>query len=115
MNEYNSTETVEQARLKAQIERQKVLDAFFVDGRLLKSPAKMSKRNIAYGEILKRFEPGRTYTEKEVNAIIFEVYDDYCKVRRHFVDYGWMQRDNNGSCYQLNEEIFKTIATEFKM
>lgn len=112
MNEAN---TFGQTRTKAQIERQKVLDAFFVDGRLLKSPAKMSKRNIAYGEILKHFEPGRTYTEKEVNAIISEVYDDYCEVRRHFVDHGWMQRDNNGSCYRLNEEIFKTIATEFKM
>lgn len=104
--------TIEQTKLKAQIERQKVLDAFFVDGRLVKSPAKMSKRNIAYGEILKRFEPNRTYTEKEVNTIISEVYDDFCEVRRHFVDHGWMQRDNNGSCYQLNEELFKRMVND---
>ncbi len=75
-------------------ERERVIKAFFRDGRLMKSPAKMSKRNICYRIILEKFEIGKCYPEKEVNALICEVFEDYCEVRRHFVDYGWMTREN---------------------
>lgn len=74
-------------------EREKV-KAFFKDGRLIQSPAKLSKRHICYRIILEKFELNRRYSEKEVNAVIEEVYDDYCDVRRHFVDFGWMEREN---------------------
>ncbi|MBR5947453.1 MAG: DUF2087 domain-containing protein [Clostridia bacterium] len=74
-------------------EREKV-KAFFKDGRLIKSPAKLAKRHICYRIILERFEFNRQYPEQEVNAVIEEVYDDYCEVRRHFVDFGWMERDS---------------------
>ncbi len=75
-----------------EIEREKVLKAFFSNGKLMQSPAKMSKRNIAYRIILEEFEFDRDYTEKELNQIISEIYDDYCEVRRHFVDSGWITR-----------------------
>lgn len=73
-------------------EIEKVKRAFFCDGRLTRSPAKMSKRIIAYRIILDKFDTDRCYPEKEVNRIIETVYHDYCDVRRFFVESGWMTR-----------------------
>ncbi len=75
-------------------EIESVNKSFFRDGRLIQSPSKMRKRHIAYLEIFKRFDAGRKYAEREVNEIIASVYEDFCEVRRHFVDFGWMKREN---------------------
>ena len=72
-----------------QRDRQQVEKSFFRDGRL-----KHSKRNIAYLIILQEFEFDRDYPEKEVNEIISNIYEDYCDVRRYFVEHGWMSRSN---------------------
>ncbi|MBQ1631309.1 MAG: metalloregulator ArsR/SmtB family transcription factor [Clostridia bacterium] len=74
--------------------RRKVLKTFMPDGYCETMPAQLKKRVIVYREIFARFVPGRTYTEKEVNAIISEVHGDYCTVRRGFIGMGWMQRSN---------------------
>lgn len=74
--------------------RRKVLKSFLPNGYCETMPAQMKKRIIVYREIFARFDAGRTYTEKEVNAIISEVHGDYCTVRRGFVGMGWMQRNN---------------------
>lgn len=71
-----------------------VKKSFFRDGRLIQSPSKMRKRHIAYLEIFKLFDAGRSYSEREVNGIIASVYEDFCEVRRHFIDFGWMKREN---------------------
>ena len=74
--------------------RRKVLKSFMPDGVCVTMPAQLKKRIIIYREIFDRFDPDRTYTEKEVNAIISEVHADYCTVRRGFVGMGWMDRSN---------------------
>lgn len=74
--------------------RRKVLKTFMPDGYCETMPAQLKKRVIVYREIFARFVPGRTYTEKEINAIISEVHGDYCTVRRGFIGMGWMQRSN---------------------
>ena len=74
--------------------RRKVLRSFMPNGVCEQMPAQLKKRIIIYREIFSRFEPGRSYPEKEVNAIISEVHADYCTVRRGFVGMGWMQRSN---------------------
>lgn len=38
-------------------------------------------------------EPGRFYSEKELNSIIMRYFDDYCTIRREMVDLGMMQRN----------------------
>lgn len=72
--------------------RRKVLKSFMPDGYCEQMPAQLKKRMIVYREIFSRFEPGRSYTEKEVNAIISAMHEDYCTVRRGFVGMGWMER-----------------------
>lgn len=76
------------------IERERVIKAFFRDGRLVQVPAKMNKRIIAYKIILEKFEFDRDYSESEVNEIIRAICDDFCTVRRAFVDSGWMTRNS---------------------
>ena len=50
--------------------RKKVLDSFFEYGKLKSIPAQRKKELIVLQEIAKAFEPGRDYTEREVNIII---------------------------------------------
>ena len=81
-------------KLREEQYRRKVLKSFMPDGVCVTMPAQLKKRIIIYREIFDRFDPDRTYTEKEVNAIISEVHADYCTVRRGFVGMGWMDRSN---------------------
>ena len=73
--------------------RRKVIRSFMPDGYCETLPAQVKKRLIVFREIFSRFEPGKTYSEKEVNAIIRPMHDDFCTVRRAFVGMGWMSRD----------------------
>ena len=47
---------------------------------------------IVLREISRRFERNRDYPEPEVNAIISEIYDDFCTVRREMIGCGIMTR-----------------------
>jgi len=73
-------------------EREKVLKNFFVNGRLTHLPSARKKKRYVLEEFLRRFDRGRVYTEKEVNDIIAESYDDFCTVRREFIAEKMMTR-----------------------
>ena len=73
--------------------RRRVIRAFMPDGVCETLPAQVKKRLIVYREIFGHFEPGRAYSEKEVNALIAEAHADFCTVRRAFVEMGWMSRE----------------------
>ena len=49
--------------------------------------------------MIKLFEKGKSYTEFEVNEILKPVYDDYVILRRYLVDYGYLDRLDNGTSY----------------
>lgn len=69
-----------------------VIAAFFKYGRLTRLPAQRKKQEIILKEISRRFERDRDYPEPEVNAIIEQVFDDYCLIRREMIDCGLMTR-----------------------
>ena len=69
-----------------------VIAAFFKYGRLTRLPAQRKKQEIILREISRRFERDRDYPEPEVNAIIEQVFDDYCTVRREMIGCGLMTR-----------------------
>lgn len=87
-----STDTAE--ALREEMYRRKVIKSFMPLGYCKTMPAQLKKRIIIYEEIMKQFEVGKTYTEKEVNALIEKVHEDYCTVRRMFVGMGWMSRQD---------------------
>lgn len=72
----------------------KVLQTYFRDGKVERLPTQNKKRWIVYMEIIKLFEAGKHYTEKEINAIISTIYEDYCLVRRELVEEGVLARQD---------------------
>ncbi|TNJ53259.1 metalloregulator ArsR/SmtB family transcription factor [Paenibacillus hemerocallicola] len=81
--------------------RQSVLKNFFTaDGRLKHIPAQLKKKLIVLEHLVSRLEPGRRYTEKEINEFIGRVHDDFATIRREFIMHQYMYRDNQ--IYELN-------------
>lgn len=74
--------------------RQEVLSSFFKYGRLTRLPAQRKKREIVLSELVKQFDAGRDYDEKEVNAILLRYHEDYCTLRREMIAFGLMTRDH---------------------
>ena len=82
---------VEQERIEKY--KNKVLQTFMPNGILMKIPAQYKKRLIIYQFFLDKLEPGKKYTEKEINALILPHFDDYCNIRRAMVDSGMIHRE----------------------
>ena len=85
-------------------ENEKILAACFtqgLDGPLATFPLKEKKRVAILRHIAKYFEPTKTYTEKEVNVILKKFYSDYVLLRRYLIEYGFMDRTQDGSSYWL--------------
>lgn len=74
--------------------RQRVIDSFFEYGKLKSIPAQRKKERIILEEIARSFEPGRIYTEREVNIIIADFHDDFCTIRRDMIGEKIMEREN---------------------
>lgn len=67
--------------------------------RLKHFPVKEKKRAVIIRLIARQFSKGKDYTEKEVNDILHDIYEDHVTLRRYLVDYHYLQRTNNGSRY----------------
>lgn len=64
-------------------------------------PSKEKRKFILLGMICLLFEPGKHYTESEVNDILKNVYEDYASVRRYLIEYKFLDRTLNCSDYWL--------------
>lgn len=68
----------------------------------LKHFPKKEKRKVAVlHHIASQFAPGQNYTEKQVNDILAPIYHDYVTLRRYLVEYGYLDRERDGSRYWL--------------
>jgi hypothetical protein len=70
-----------------------VLSAFVRDGRLVSIPAQQSKRRVVLEHLVRVFDPGVRYPEREVNALLSVWHADYAALRRYLVDEGLLSRD----------------------
>lgn len=89
----------DEAQIQAQRDaeyRQKVIDAFFEYGKLKSIPAQRKKERIVLEEILQSFAFDRLYSEKEVNLIIADFYDDFCTLRRDMIGEHLLERNADG-------------------
>ncbi len=73
-----------------------VLHAFLVDGRLTTIPAPGRKRRIVLEYLVTAFEPGRRYSEPEVNAVLGAFHPDTAALRRYLVVDGLLSREPAG-------------------
>jgi hypothetical protein len=71
----------------------------FSRGRLVEIPRAPELRLELLRHVAERFEPGRTYREPEVNALLREVHDDHAALRRYLVDARLLGRDDDGATY----------------
>ncbi|WJY27325.1 DUF2087 domain-containing protein [Sporosarcina trichiuri] len=88
-------------------EKQKVLSNYFkqgLDGPLSQYPSKEKRKLIILEAIAGRFEAGTRYTEKEVNAVLQTMYEDFALIRRALIDYGFLARSLDCTEYWVAEE-----------
>jgi biotin operon repressor len=71
----------------------KVLKDFFnSDGSLRQLPMQRKKFLVVLKHIVKDIEPGREYTEKQINALLKSRHPDTASLRRGMVDFRLMER-----------------------
>jgi hypothetical protein len=77
----------------------------FVDdqGRLEQWPAKQKTQRMAAAYLASKFEPGRTYNEREVNELLnqWHTFGDWALLRRVLFDWMFLDRESDGSRYRL--------------
>jgi len=78
----------------ARSEQERLVVRLFTDGRLAQIPAKRRTRAGALLEVLTRFEPGRDYSEQEVNEVLLDVHEDFAYLRRELVNYRYLERSD---------------------
>ncbi|MFC4852636.1 DUF2087 domain-containing protein [Actinophytocola glycyrrhizae] len=74
------------------------LRGFVSDGRLVRLPARQSRRRVVLEQVVRSFEPGRRFPEKEVDVVLRAWCaggeTDHVTVRRHLVDEGMLSREH---------------------
>ena len=84
-------------------EMERVSIAAFLDdaGRVKAWPAKNLRKQAVLKYLSGKFECGRSYTEKEVNAQIqrWHTFGDYFLLRRGMIEAGFLQRTRSCSAY----------------
>jgi hypothetical protein len=97
-SEFDLSETVAEVDLDA-YDRKVVKDYSNAKGRLKTLPAQRKKLDAVLRYVVQSFEPGKCYSEKEVNDILSRFHDDTASLRRELVGSGLMQREGGGGDY----------------
>lgn len=71
------------------------------DGPISDFPSKEKRKLVILMELARRFEPNHRYTEPEVNQVLKAAWHDYVTLRRYLIEYGFMDRERDGSAYWL--------------
>lgn len=77
-----------------------MIDKFFLNGKLIKIPKKYEVKLEVFEFFYKKFETNKKYSEKEVNEILKEYFEDYAILRRYLVDFKYLNRDKYGKFYE---------------
>jgi len=87
-------------------EAKKIIDTFFTSLEPLKLKSlssKEKKKLVILRVIAGQFTPGRRYSEKEVNAILKAIHEDYATLRRYLIEYGFLDRTQDCGEYWVKE------------
>lgn len=85
-------------------ENGKILNNFFISLEPLKLKtfsAKEKNKIVILRRIAEQFDKERRYSEKEVNAVLESIYEDFATIRRYMIEYGFMQRTKDCSEYWI--------------
>lgn len=90
LTENNADELFERKVVKAFVDK---------DGRITQFPAQEKKFIVLMNYVVKAFDYGIRYTEKEVNEILARFNPDTAQLRRSLVEYHLMEREGGGGAY----------------
>lgn len=91
---YNITDKERLSTLKNHIDENGGLKSF---------PVKEKKKIIVLQEIVKNFSKGKSYSEKDINKVLIRIYQDHVSLRRALIEYGFLERTDDGSSYWVKE------------
>jgi len=80
----------------------RVLERFLDAERRVRTwPSRLKHRLLVMDYLATHFEPGKSYSEAEVNAILnrLHTFEDWAGLRRALFDHGFMDRLRDGSSY----------------
>ena len=97
----------------------RILGRLLVNGPLTGWPRRPDDQSLLVRITAARFQPGREYTEPEVNAVLKEALAtfsaeygiDHVTMRRALVDARLLVRDKSGALYHLDETKAPELAT----
>ena len=75
------------------------------DGRIKAFPAQRKKFEAILRYVLRVFEPGVRYSEKQVNEMLARFHEDTATLRRELVTYHWLERQGGGGEYWRAEGL----------
>ncbi|MEP7358220.1 MAG: DUF2087 domain-containing protein [Anaerolineales bacterium] len=81
-------------------DRKALKDFLTPEGRLKEVPVPERKFMAVLRYIFKAFEPGRDYSEKEVNAVLEAFHPDFATLRRALIDRRMLERESDGRVYR---------------
>lgn len=87
-------------------EEEEVLRKLFpngLEGQLVRFPKKQKQKVIVLRAITSMLDQTKRYTEQELNAAIAKYDPDYVTIRRYLIEYGFVDRENDGSAYWVKK------------
>lgn len=90
----------------------RTVSIFFDRGRLRMLPARRKARAIVLLELITHFDHGRDYAEREVNAILGRVHDDFAFWRRELINHGYLTRE--AGIYRVADEPPERTGNELQ-
>ncbi|TLS50230.1 DUF2087 domain-containing protein [Paenibacillus antri] len=104
---HRTATTIDERYAMTAEENAKVLKTYFpygLEGPLKEFPSKEKRKIAVLRHLMTRFERNRVYSEKEVNAVLKDAFSDYVTLRRYMIEYGFMDRKDDGSEYWAKGE-----------
>ncbi len=103
----------ERTPMNVEAEKAQVIKNFFtVEGKLKQIPTQRKKKLIVFEHLMKGLQPGRKYTEKEINEYIQKFHEDFATIRREFIMNHYMYRENG--IYERNPQEMWAKPEELK-
>ncbi|WP_372812927.1 DUF2087 domain-containing protein [Paenibacillus sp.] len=91
--------------LQETVERDNDYFPYGTDGPLRAWPRKEKVRALIAEELVRRFQPGRIYSEADINEVLEQAWHDYAVIRRYMVDHGLLERTEDGRRYWVGAAV----------
>ena len=100
-----------ETEMEPTVKYQQFLDS---SGKIVRLPQKQKVRHALLEYLAEKFEPGRTYAEREVNALCDEwhTFGDCFLLRRELIDHGLLCRERDGSRYWRAQTDERNVPNE---